>query len=53
MERAENTVSLLKTLHDDYLHDAFSENDCDHYHRMVTFLKSLNAYQAFTRSICE
>ena len=51
MERAENTVRILKLIYKSYMQDAAKLSDHDNYQRMVTVLKSVSAYEAF-RILC-
>ncbi|MGP7818654.1 alpha-E domain-containing protein [Niallia sp. 01092] len=51
LERTENTVRMLQSIHQEFLYDSDFVHSNDQYHKMCAFLKSLNAYEGF-RTMC-
>ncbi|WP_141431033.1 alpha-E domain-containing protein [Bacillus sp. 03113] len=51
IERSENMVRMLRSIHQEFLYDSTFVHSHDQYHKMCAFLKSLNAYEGF-RTIC-
>ncbi|WP_445487464.1 alpha-E domain-containing protein [Niallia sp. 03133] len=47
LERAENTVRMLGSIHQEFLYDSDFVHSNDQYYKMCAFLKSLNAYEGF------
>ncbi|KRE48992.1 alpha-E domain-containing protein [Paenibacillus sp. Soil522] len=49
LERTENTVRILQTVHTNLIRDPASSQDQNHYNRMIVLLKSVGGYEAFRK----